>query len=92
MGTSLTPLISTIMSTNLYEILGVQADATPEQSMFLFFYRYSPFSHARFQSEKHTRNGRFRHILIVFLPQTRLRQRRGFVRRVPPHFRAKTVD
>lgn len=76
-------LLNATMSSNLYEILGIQADATPEQSMFLLScYRFS-FSQVCFQSEKPIKNGHFRHTLTAPRLQTRPRQRRGFVRRVP---------
>jgi hypothetical protein len=68
------------MSTNLYEVLEIQADATPEQGMSLLSRHCFSSSQPYFQSEKHTRNGHFKHIPIVLQPRARLKQRRSFVR------------
>ena len=79
-------IYTTTMSANLYEILGVQADATPEQSMLPIFCRHFSFSQAYPQFERLTRNVHSRHIPIVLQPRTRPRQRRSFVRRAPSQF------
>ena len=66
---------TTSMSTNLYEILGVQRDATDDQSTF----NPHPWlvlplnTHVRLQSEKHIKKGPYKPTRIVF-PKNRKQQ------------------
>jgi hypothetical protein len=79
-------LASTAMSANLYEILEIEADATPEQSTPPLFCCRSSLSQTRIQFERHTRNGHFRHTPTAPRPRKRLWQRRIFVRWAPSQF------
>jgi hypothetical protein len=67
---------TTGMSTNLYEILGVQRDASEDQSAFNPCPWSCPVLNAlfRLQSERHIRNGRYKPTRIVF-PQNGRKQR-----------------